>query len=32
MKIKETERLTGIPAANIRYYENEGLLKPGRNK
>ncbi len=32
MKIKETERLTGIPAANIRYYEKEGLLKPGRNK
>ena len=26
MKIKDTDRLTGIPAANIRYYEKEGLL------
>lgn len=32
MKIKEAEQLTGIPAANIRYYEREGLLKPRRSK
>lgn len=32
MKIKEAERLTGIPAANIRYYEKEGLIHPERDK
>lgn len=32
MKIKDVERLTGIPAANIRYYEQEKLLLPARKK
>lgn len=31
MKIKDAEKLTGIPSANIRFYEKEGLLLPGRN-
>lgn len=31
MKIKEAEKLTGIPSANIRFYEKEGLLMPDRN-
>lgn len=31
MKIKDAEKLTGIPSANIRYYEKEGLLHPARN-
>lgn len=26
MQIKDVERLTGMPRANIRYYEKEGLL------
>lgn len=32
MKIREMEQKTGIPSANIRYYEKEGLLKPERNR
>ena len=32
MKIKEVENRTGIPSANIRFYENEGLIRPQRNK
>lgn len=32
MKIKDAEKFTGIPSANIRYYEKEGLLRPARNK
>lgn len=31
MKINEMERLTGVAKKNIRYYEEEGLLTPGRN-
>lgn len=31
MTIKEVELLAGISKANIRFYEKEGLLKPGRN-
>lgn len=27
MQIKEVEQLTGMPRANIRYYEKLGLLK-----
>ena len=30
MKIREMEQRTGIPSANIRYYEKEGLLHPVR--
>ncbi|MBQ9142296.1 MAG: MerR family transcriptional regulator [Lachnospiraceae bacterium] len=30
MTIKEMEERSGIPRANIRYYEAEGLLKPAR--
>lgn len=26
MQIKDVERLTGMPRANIRYYEKQGLL------
>ncbi len=32
MKIKEVEDLIGITKANIRFYEKEGLLNPGRNE
>lgn len=32
MKIKEMEKRTGIPSANIRYYEKEGLLHPDRKE
>lgn len=32
MKIKEVERRVGITSRNIRYYEEEGLLVPERNK
>ena len=32
MKTKDVERKTGIPIANIYFYEKEGLLTPGRNK
>ena len=31
MKINEVERLVGITKRNIRFYEKEGLLAPGRN-
>jgi DNA-binding transcriptional MerR regulator len=31
MRIKEVEELVGITKKNIRYYEQEGLLTPGRN-
>lgn len=31
MKINEVEELVGITKRNIRYYEKEGLLSPGRN-
>lgn len=30
MTIKELEERTGMPRANIRFYEDEGLLKPRR--
>ncbi len=30
MTIKEVEALSGMTRANIRYYENEGLLRPSR--
>lgn len=32
MKINEVEKLIGITKKNIRFYEGEGLLSPGRNK
>lgn len=32
MKIKEVESITGITKQNIRYYEQQGLLKPMRNE
>lgn len=32
MNIKEVEERTGLKAANIRYYEQEGLLRPERNR
>lgn len=32
MNIREVEQLTGLKKANIRYYEQEGLLSPQRNK
>lgn len=31
MKINEIERIVGITKRNIRFYEKEGLLAPGRN-
>ena len=31
MTIKEIEELAGMPRANIRYYEKEGLLNPERD-
>ena len=31
MKINEVEQLVGITKRNIRFYEKEGLLNPGRN-
>ena len=30
MTIKEIETLSGLPRANIRYYESEGLISPKR--
>ena len=30
MTIKEIEAATGLPRANIRYYESEGFLHPER--
>lgn len=32
MKIKDVHKLVDISAANIRYYEKEGLLRPKRNQ
>lgn len=32
MTIKEIEELVGMPRANIRYYEKEGLLTPTRDE
>lgn len=32
MNIKELEQLLGIPRANIRFYEKEGLLNPARRE
>ncbi len=32
MKIKDVERLLGIPKATIRFYEKEGLLSPERKE
>ena len=32
MTIKDIELLTGIPKANIRFYESEGLIKPERKE
>lgn len=32
MTIREMEEKTGVKKANIRYYEEQGLLKPLRNK
>lgn len=32
MTIKEIEELAGMPRANIRYYEAEGLLSPARSE
>lgn len=30
MTIKDIETRTGLPRANVRYYESEGLISPGR--
>ena len=30
MTIKEIEERTGLPRANIRYYESQGFLSPAR--
>lgn len=32
MTIKEIEGLTGLPRANVRYYETEGLIAPERKE
>ena len=32
MTIKEIETLSGLPRANIRYYESEGLIAPKRSE
>lgn len=32
MKINEIEKLLGLSKANIRYYENEGLINPSRTE
>ena len=32
MKINEVEQLVGITKKNIRFYEQEGLLNPGRSE
>lgn len=32
LDIKEVEKLLGCPSANIRYYEKEGLIQPGRKE
>ena len=31
MKISEVEERVGITKKNIRFYEAQGLLRPGRN-
>ena len=31
MKINQVEELTGITKKNIRFYESEGLIAPGRD-
>ena len=31
MTIREIEELSGMPRANIRFYEAEGLLRPDRD-
>ena len=31
MKIKDVEKQVGISKANIRFYEEEGLIHPARN-
>ena len=31
MKINQVEQLAGITKGNIRFYEKEGLISPGRN-
>lgn len=32
MTVKEVEERTGLPRANIRYYESEGLIHPARGQ
>ena len=32
MHIKDVEQRTGLSRANIRYYEQEGLVHPARRK
>ena len=32
MTVKEVEERTGLPRANIRYYESEGLIHPNRGE
>ena len=32
MKINEMEKIVGISKKNIRFYEEQGLLRPGRNR
>ena len=32
MKINQVELLVGITKKNIRFYEEQGLLSPGRNR
>ena len=32
MKIKDVEKQVGISKANIRFYEEEGLIHPARNQ
>ena len=32
MKINDVEQILGITKANIRFYEKEGLLTPGRTE
>ena len=32
MKMKEVETRTGLDRKNIRYYESEELLEPGRTE
>ena len=32
MTIKEIEAETGLPRANVRYYESEGLITPERKE